>query len=71
MYSDINKDNLFFKNDVFLRNIDNFERKTGILDKKKLNLSKIFIDDINSKLKDVSKTNDIINKYAEKSKKIK
>ena len=71
MYSEINKDNLFFKNDVFLRNIDNFEKKTGILDKKKSKLSRIFIDDINHKLKDMSKTKDIINKYTEKSKKLK
>ena len=67
MYSAINKDNLFFKNDIFLRNIDNFERKTGNLDKKKF-YSSYFIDDINYKMKEVPKTDEIISKFVEKSK---
>ena len=67
IYADINKENIFFKNDIFLRNIDNFERKTGNLDKKKF-YSSYFIDDINYKMKQVPKTDEIINKFVEKSK---
>ncbi len=67
MYNDINKNNSFFKNDVFLANLDNFEKKTGILDKKPIipyNCS----EDISFKLGTYPKTNDIIEKFTQKSK---
>ena len=67
MYNDINKNNSFFKNDVFLANVDNFEKKTGILDKKPVipyNCS----EDISFKLNTYPKTNEIIEKFAQKSK---
>ena len=67
MYNDINKKNSFFKNDVFLANVDNFEKKTGILDKKPVipyNCS----EDISFKLNTYPKTNEIIEKFAQKSK---
>ena len=67
MYNDINKNNSFFKNEVFLANVDNFEKKTGILDKKPVipyNCS----EDISFKLNTYPKTNEIIEKFAQKSK---
>ena len=67
MYNDINKNNSFFKNDVFLANVDNFEKKTGTLDKKPIipyNCS----EDISFKLGTYPKTNDIIEKFTQKSK---
>ena len=71
IYNEINKDNVFFKNNVFLVNIDNFERKTGFLDKMKNNKFYNNEEDINDKLKEIHKTNEIINKFTEKSKSIK
>ena len=68
IYNEINKDNVFFKNNVFLSNIDNFERKTGNLDKLKNKKFYNNDEDLNDKLKEISKTNEIINKYTEKSK---
>lgn len=62
IYNDINKDNLFFKNDVFLGNIDNFEKKTGNLDKKKN--TKKYNSDINIQ-KEIPKTNELINRFTE------
>jgi hypothetical protein len=35
IYDEIARDNIMFKNDIFLGNVDNFEIKTGDLDKKK------------------------------------
>ena len=67
IYNDINKDNIFFKNNVFLGNIDNFERKTGNLDKKKNN-NKYSNNDINKKIKEIPNTNEIINNFTEKLK---
>ena len=67
MYNDISKNNSFFKNEVFLANVDNFEKKTGILDKKPVipyNCS----EDISFKLNTYPKTNEIIEKFAQKSK---
>ena len=67
MYHDINKDNYEFKNNVFLANVDNFERKTGILDKKPIipyNCS----EDISFKLDKYPRTNEIIEKFTEKTK---
>ena len=67
IYNDISKDNLFFKNNVFLGNVDYFERKTGNLDKKKYkNINNN--NDIKIKLKEIPKTSEIIDKFTEKSK---
>ena len=67
MYKDINRNNHFLKHDVFLANVDNFEKKTGDLDKQPIipyNCS----EDISFKLGTYPKTNDIIDKFAERSK---
>ena len=68
IYDEICKDNLFFKNNVFLENVDNFEKKTGNLDKRRNKISMNFKEDIQYKLKQVPKTNEIINKFTEKTK---
>ena len=68
IYDDISKDNLFFKNNIFLGNVDNFEKKTGNLDKRKKNINLNFKEDIQFKLKQVPKTSEIINKFTEKTK---
>ena len=68
MYNDINKDNYNFKNNVFLANVNNFEKRTGILDKKPIipyNCS----EDISYKLDKYPRTNEIIEKFTERSKK--
>ena len=67
MYKDINNDNIHFKNDVFLANIDYFEKKTGNLDKKPIipyNCS----EDISYKIDKYPTTNEIIEKFAERTK---
>ncbi len=67
MYHDINRNNYYFKNDVFLANVDNFDRKTGIFDKKPVipyNCS----EDISVKLDRYPRTNEIIEKFTEKTK---
>ena len=67
MYNDINRDNYTFKNDVFLANVDHFEKKTGTLDKRNIipyNCS----EDISFKLDSYPKTNEIIDKFTEKIK---
>ena len=67
MYKDINKNNTHFKNNVFLANIDYFEKKTGILDKKPVipyNCS----EDVSYKLDKYPTTNEIIDKFAERTK---
>ena len=67
MYKDINKNNTNFKNNVFLANIDYFEKKTGILDKKPVipyNCS----EDVSYKLDKYPTTNEIIDKFAERTK---
>ena len=67
MYKDINKDYTNFKNNVFLANIDYFEKKTGILDKNPkipYNCS----EDISFKLDKYPTTNEIIDKFAERTK---
>ena len=67
MYHEINNDNYDFKNNVFLANVDNFEKKTGILDKRPVipyNCS----EDISFKLDKYPRTNDIIDKFTEKTK---
>ena len=67
MYKDINKNNIHFKNNVFLANIDYFEKKTGILDKKPVipyNCS----EDVSYKLDKYLTTNEIIDKFAERTK---
>ena len=66
MYKDINKNNIHFKNNVFLANIDYFEKKTGILDKKPVipyNCS----EDVSYKLDKYPTTNEIIDKFAERT----
>ena len=67
MYNDINKDNLDFKNNIFLPNVDNFEKKTGILDKKPI-IPYNCNEDISFKLNKYPKTNEIIEKFTEKTK---
>ena len=67
MYKDINRDNYKFKNDVFLANVDHFEKKTGDLDGKPYipyNCS----EDISFKLGTYPRTEEIIDKFAERSK---
>ena len=67
MYKDINSSNYNFKNDVFLANVDHFEKKTGDLDGKPYipyNCS----EDISFKLDTYPRTNEIIDKFAERSK---
>lgn len=67
MYKDINRDNYNFKNDVFLANVDHFEKKTGDLDGKPYipyNCS----EDISFKLGTYPRTDEIIDKFAERSK---
>ena len=67
MYKDINRDNYKFKNDVFLANVDHFEKKTGDLDGKPYipyNCS----EDISFKLGTFPRTEEIIDKFAERSK---
>ena len=67
MYNDINKDNYNFKNNVFLANVNHFEKRTGILDKKPIipyNCS----EDISYKLDKYPRTNEIIAKFTERSK---
>ena len=68
MYDDINKTNYFFKNKVFLPNVDNFEKKTGILDKKPI-IPYYLNEDISIKLDSYPRTNEIIDKFTERSKK--
>lgn len=67
MYRDINEDYCEFKNNVFFANVDHFEKKTGDMDKKPIipyNCS----EDISFRLGTYPKTNDIIAKFAERSK---
>ena len=68
MYDDITKTNYFFKNKVFLPNVDNFEKKTGILDKKPI-IPYYLNEDISIKLNAYPRTNEIIDKFTERSKK--
>jgi len=67
IYNDISKKNIFFKNNVFLPNIGNLEEKTGDMEKNPkipYNCS----EDIDSKLNEYPKTEEIIQKFTEKSK---
>ena len=67
MYKDITMNNINFKNNVFLANIDYFEKKTGILDKNPIrpyNCS----EDISFKLGKYPTTNEIIDKFTERTK---
>lgn len=68
IYDEITKDNTFFKHDVFLGNIVNFEKKTGILDRKKEYNQYNGKDNKINKYMDISNTDEIINKFFEKSK---
>lgn len=67
MYNDINKDNYIFKNNVFLANVNNFEKRTGILDKKPI-IPYNCNEDISYKLDKYPRTNEIIAKFTERSK---
>ena len=67
MYRDINKDNINFKNNVFLANIDYFENKTGNLDKKPV-IPYNCKEDISFKLDKYPTYNEIIDKFAERTK---
>jgi len=67
MYHDINKDNYDFKTNVFLANVDNFEKKTGIFDKKPI-IPYNCNEDISYKLDKYPRTNEIIEKFTEKTK---
>ena len=67
MYHDINREHYDFKNNVFLANVNNFEKTTGILDKRPIipyNCS----EDISFKLDKYPRTNEIIEKFTEKTK---
>ena len=67
MYKDINRDYTNFKNDVFLANIDYFEKKSGNMDKNPkipYNCS----EDVSYKLDKYPTTNEIIDKFAERTK---
>jgi len=67
IYKDISEKNTFFKNNVFLPNIGNLEEKTGDMEKNPkipYNCS----EDISSKLNEYPKTEEIIQKFTEKSK---
>ena len=67
IYNDINNENYYFKNNVFLANVDNFEKKTGYIDKKPIipyNCS----EDISFKIDKYPTTNEIIEKFTEKAK---
>lgn len=68
IYDEITKDNDFFKHDVFLENIANFEKKTGNLDRKKDNNLYNDKDNKKNKYMDITNTDEIINKFFEKSK---
>ena len=68
MYNDINKNNSNFKNNVFLANVNHFEKRTGILDKKPI-IPYICSEDISYKLDKYPRTNEIIEKFTERSKK--
>ena len=67
MYRDINNDNIHFKNNVFLANIDYFENKTGNLDKKPI-IPYNCKEDISFKLDKYPTYNEIIDKFAERTK---
>ena len=67
MYHDINKDNYDFKTNVFLANVNNFEKKTGIFDKKPI-IPYNCREDISYKLDKYPRTNEIIEKFTEKTK---
>ena len=67
MYKDINKMNTNFKNNVFLANIDYFEKKTGNLDKKPI-IPYNCNEDVSYKLDKYPTTNEIIDKFAERTK---
>ena len=73
MYKDITNDNQEFKEDIFLANVDNFDKKTGILGKKSIYKKPIYPypssnNDINKLLKTFNHTEDIIQKFSERSK---
>ena len=67
MYQDINKNNDHFKNNVFLANIDYFENKTGNLDKKPI-IPYNCKEDVSFKLNNYPTTNEIIEKFTERTK---
>ncbi len=67
MYDDINKNNYFFKNNVFLANVDHFDKNTGILDNKPI-IPYNYSHDISYKLDSYPRTNEIIEKFTEKTK---
>ena len=67
MYNDINKNNYNFKNNVFLANVNHFEKRTGILDKKPI-IPYNCNEDISYKLDEYPRTNEIIAKFTERSK---
>ena len=67
MYQDINKNNGHFKNNVFLANIDYFENKTGNLDKKPI-IPYNCKEDVSFKLNNYPTTNEIIEKFTERTK---
>ena len=67
MYKDINKDYTNFKNNVFFANIDYFEKRSGNMDKNPkipYNCS----EDVSYKLDKYPTTNEIIDKFAERTK---
>lgn len=75
LYQDITKDNQNFKEDVFLANVDNFDKKTGILTNKS-NIKRPTYPypssntDVDELLNTFNYTEDIIHKFSERSKKL-
>ena len=67
IYNNINQKNHNFKNDVFLANINYFEKRTGILDKRPI-IPYNCTEDVSKKLNTFPKTNEIIEKFTEKAK---
>ena len=67
MYKEINNDNINFKNNVFLANIDYFEKKTGNLDKNPI-IPYNCNEDIRYKIDKYPTTNEIIDKFTERTK---
>ena len=73
LYEDITNNNQEFKEDVFLANVDNFDKKTGILGQKTYYKKPIYPypsskNDINKLIKTFNHTEDIIQKFSERSK---
>ena len=67
IYNNINNENYFFKNNIFLANVDNVEKKTAILDKMSI-IPYNCTEDISYKIEKFPRTSELIKKYEEKTK---